>query len=65
MDNATKKLLEDAYERIENLEWIMQNLLLATYADSKMQDDRISIINESKKFLKDFTNTSLFEEIQK
>jgi hypothetical protein len=65
MDNATKISLEEAYQRIENLEWIMQNLLLATCADSHLQDDRIAVINEAKSFLKDFVNTSLFEEIQK
>jgi hypothetical protein len=55
--------LIEVLTRIENLEWIMQNLLLVTCADSKLQDDRIAIINEAKSFLKDFTNTSLFEEI--
>ena len=57
--------LIEAMTRIENLEWIMQNLLLATCADSMLRDDRIAIINEAKAFLKDFTNTSLFEEIEK
>ena len=55
--------LIEAMTRIENLEWIMQNLLLVTCADSMLQDDRIAIINEAKAFLKNFTNTSLFEEI--
>jgi hypothetical protein len=57
--------LIEVMTRIENLEWIMQNLLLATCADSHLKDDRIAVINEAKKYLKEFTNTDLFAQIQK